>query len=148
MRQMTGLNELREHGRMTWIEQEHGWVAAPAEIVKALSKDGFEECKREMTTSRRARGPAGGVWQGVDMRTGSVASAIWVNRLAWHQAIVAGSVWQGVNARTGPLASAIWLDRSAWDEAVVFIAIDGESLGDCSVLSLKRDPYREDGGER
>ena len=68
-------------------------------------------------TSRRDRRPAGGAWQGVDTRTGSVASAIWV-------------------------------DRSAWDEAVVFIAIDGESLGDCSVLSLERDPYREDGGER
>ena len=148
MRQMMGLDELREQGRMTWIEQEHGWVAAPEEIVKALSKDGFEECKREMTTSRRDRRPPGGVWQGVDTRTGSVASAIWVNRLAWHQAIVAGSVWQGVNARTGPVASAIWVDRTAWDEAVVFIAIDGESLGDCSVLSLKRDPYREDGGER
>jgi len=110
MRQMTGLNELREQGRMTWIEQEHGWVPAPEEILKALSKDGFEECKREMTTSRRDRRPAGGVWQGVDTRTGSVASAIWV-------------------------------DRPAWDEAVVFIAIDGESLGDCSVLSLERDPY-------
>lgn len=92
MRQMTGLNELRERGRMTWIEQEHGWVAAPEEIVKALSKDGFEECKRAMTTSRRDRRPAGGVWQGVDTRTGSVASAIWINRLAWHQAIVAGGV--------------------------------------------------------
>jgi hypothetical protein len=144
---MNGLKELRGQGRMTWIEQEHGWLAAPEEILNALSTDGFEECKREMTTSRRERGPAGGVWQGVDTRTGSVASAIWVNRLAWQQAIVAGSAWQGVNARTGPVASAIWVDRSAWDEAVVFIAIDGESLENCSVLSLKRDPYREDGGE-
>ena len=42
MRQMTGLNELRERGMMTWIEQEHGWVAAPEEIVKAFSRDGFE----------------------------------------------------------------------------------------------------------
>ncbi|PYM04054.1 MAG: hypothetical protein DMD82_15485, partial [Candidatus Rokuibacteriota bacterium] len=53
MRQMTGLNELRERGMMTWIEQEHGWVAAPEEIVKAFSKDGFEECDRETTTGRR-----------------------------------------------------------------------------------------------
>jgi hypothetical protein len=107
---MNDLNELREQGRMTWIEQEHGWLAAPQEILNALSNDGFEECKREMTTSRRDRRPAGGVWQGVDTRTGWVASAIWV-------------------------------DRPAWDEAVVFIAIDGESLGDCSVLSHERDPY-------
>ncbi len=88
MRQMQGVNALREQRRMTWIEQEHGWVAAPEEVVNALSNDGFEECKRELTTSRRDRQPAGGLWQGVDTRTGSVASAIWVNRPAWHHAIV------------------------------------------------------------
>jgi hypothetical protein len=127
MRQMTGLNKLREQGRMTWIEQEHGWVAAPEEIVTALSKDGFEEFTRE-TTSRRNGGPAGGAWQGVETRTGSVASAIWVNPPAWHQAIVAGGVWQGANTRTGPVASTTWVDRPARDRAIVFIAIDGESL--------------------
>lgn len=88
MRQMNALNELREQGSMTWIEQEHGWVAAPEEIVNALSKDGFEECKHEMTTSRHDLRPAGGVWQGINTRTGSVALAIWVNRPAWDQAIV------------------------------------------------------------
>ncbi len=88
MQQMTGLNDLRDQGRMTWTAGEHGWVAAPEEIVKALSKDGFEECKREMTTSRRDLRPAGGVWQGVNARTGTVASAIWVNRPGWQQAIV------------------------------------------------------------
>ncbi len=88
MRQMKGFDQLRESSRMTWTEPEHGWVAAPEEIVNALSNDGFEECKREMTTSRRDSQPAGGLWQGVDPRTGSVASAIWVNRLAWHEAIV------------------------------------------------------------
>jgi hypothetical protein len=123
MRQMTGLDELREQGGMTWIEQEHGWGAAPDEIVKALTKDGFEECKREMRTR-----PVGGTWQGVEMRTGSVASAIWVARPAWHQAILAGGVWQGVNARTGPGASAIWVNRRAREQAIVFIAIDGEAL--------------------
>lgn len=29
---MNGLNELREQGRMTWIEREHGWLAAPEEM--------------------------------------------------------------------------------------------------------------------
>ena len=61
---MNGLTELREQGRMTWIEQEHGWLAAPEEILNALSNDGFEECKREMTTSRRDRRPAGGSFGG------------------------------------------------------------------------------------
>ncbi len=75
MHAMTGLNELREQGRMTWTEEEHGWVAAPEEIANALATDGFAECKRELTTSRRDSRPAGGVWQGLNTRTGSVASA-------------------------------------------------------------------------
>ena len=88
MRQLKGFNELRQHSRMTWVEQEQGWAAAPEEIVTALSIDGFEECKRAMTTSRHDSEPAGGLWQGVDTRTGSVASAIWVNRRARPPAIV------------------------------------------------------------
>src|SRR5439155_545810 len=72
----------------TWREAESGWIAVPEEIVTALAREGFEECKREMTTSRRDRRPAGGVWQGLNTRTGSVASAIWVNRAAWPRAII------------------------------------------------------------
>ena len=73
---------------MMWTPEERGWVAAPEEVVTALAEDGFEECKRAMTTSRRDLRPAGGVWQGVNARTGTVASAIWVNRPGWQQAIV------------------------------------------------------------
>ena len=85
---VSGLSALREQGRMTWSEGERGWVAAPAEILDALATAGFEACKRELTTSRRDGRPAGGLWQGVDTRTGSVASAIWVNRPGWQRAIV------------------------------------------------------------
>jgi len=85
---MIGLAELRRQGRMTWMEPENGWVAVPEEILTALTKDGFAECKRELTTSRSDSRPAGGVWQGVDARTAAVASAIWVNRPGWEQAIV------------------------------------------------------------
>jgi hypothetical protein len=88
MRPTTGLNELRDQDKLAWIAQEHGWVATPEDIVTALSKDAFEECKREMTTSQRDLRPAGRVWEGVNPRTGSVASAIWVTRWARHQAIV------------------------------------------------------------
>ena len=88
MRQVNGFNALREQRGMTWIEPEHGWVAAPEAILKALSNEGFEECKHELTTSRRDRQPAGGLWQGVDTRTGSVASAIWVHHPAWQHAVV------------------------------------------------------------
>jgi hypothetical protein len=85
---MTAFMDLREQGRMTWCEQERGWLAAPEEILHALSSGGFAECKREMTTSRRDRRPAGGLWQGVNQRTGSEASAIWVNRPARDGAIL------------------------------------------------------------
>jgi hypothetical protein len=73
---------------MGWAEQENGWVAVPEEVIGGLLRDGFDECKRETTTSRRDTRPAGGVWQGVNRDTGSVASAIWVNRPTWPQAIV------------------------------------------------------------
>jgi hypothetical protein len=88
MQAVNNLDELREHGKMTWSEGERGWIAAPAEVLNALSRDGFEACKRELTTSRRDGRPAGGVWQGVNACTGTVASAIWVNRPGWHQATV------------------------------------------------------------
>src|SRR5260370_41803016 len=68
-RPITGLNELREQGRMTWIEEEHGWIAAPEEVMKALSDDGFEECKHEMATSRRDLRPSGGGGPWVDTHT-------------------------------------------------------------------------------
>jgi hypothetical protein len=79
---MTSLNELREQGQMTWSKDEQGWTGAPAEILAALAADGFAECKREMTTSRRDCRPVGGVWQGVNPQTRSVASLIWVARPA------------------------------------------------------------------
>jgi hypothetical protein len=88
MREMTSLRALRRGGAMTWAEPEQGWVAVPEDVLSALARDGFEECKRELTTSRSDSRPAGGVWQGVDTRTATVASAIWVNRPDWQHAIV------------------------------------------------------------
>jgi hypothetical protein len=84
---MRGYQALRDPARIRWIERERAWVATPEDIVEVLSSEGFEECKRE-TTSRRDRHPAGGVWQGVDTRTGSVASAVWVNHAVWLHALV------------------------------------------------------------
>jgi len=79
---MTSLNELREQGQMAWSEHELGWIGTPGEILDALTADGFHECKREMTSSRRDCRPVGGVWQGVNPLTNSVASLIWVARPA------------------------------------------------------------------
>ena len=77
---MNELDELRGHGRMTWLETEQGWAAAPEEIVNALASGGFEECKQE--------GPASGVWHGINRRTGVEASATWVNRPLGPPALV------------------------------------------------------------
>ena len=112
MQLVEGLKELRGQGRMTWIDEEHGWVAVPEDIMNALSSEGFAECKREMTTSRRDSRPAGGVWQGIDRRTGSVASVIWVNRPTPPNAIV----FMAINGEslTGPGAPSI--DRDSYRE--------------------------------
>jgi len=76
------LDELREHGKMRWSENEDAWAAEPHDVVAALAREGFEEYKHEVTRSRRDRRPMGGVWQGLNNRTGIVASAIWVLRSA------------------------------------------------------------------
>ncbi len=65
---------------MRWVDRDHAWRAVPDEVVSALARDGFNEYKREVTRSRRDRGPTGGVWQGLNEATGAVASAIWINR--------------------------------------------------------------------
>ena len=57
MRAMMGFDALRAHSRITWIDQAQGWIAAPEDIVTVLANEGFEECKRETTTSRRDRQP-------------------------------------------------------------------------------------------
>lgn len=82
------LEDLRIHGQIRWTGQEHAWLGRPDDVVSALSGEGFEEYKREVTRSRRDRGPMGGVWQGLNSETGAVASAIWVNRSDADQALV------------------------------------------------------------
>lgn len=73
---------------MTWIEEEHGWVVAPEDIVDALASEGFVECKRATTTSRRDLRPTGGLWQGVNKSTGAVASTIWVESTSRARIVV------------------------------------------------------------
>jgi hypothetical protein len=80
MQAMNTINELRARGKITWIEDEHAWVAAPEDILDALANEGFVECKRATTTSRRDLRPSGGLWQGINVSTGAVASTIWVDR--------------------------------------------------------------------
>lgn len=72
--------EFDQRGRMTWGRDAGGWIAHPHEIVETLSRHGYQEYKREVARSRRDRQPSGGVWQGLNVETGSVASVIWVRR--------------------------------------------------------------------
>ena len=51
-------------------------------------REGFVECKRATTTSRRDLRPTGGIWQGVNRSTGSVASTIWMDRPSREETIV------------------------------------------------------------
>jgi hypothetical protein len=85
---MHGLAELREQGKIRWIDEQHAWAATPEDVVDALANDGFEECKRATTTSRRDLRPVGGVWQGVNRHTGGMASTTWVERPSAARAIV------------------------------------------------------------
>jgi len=117
--QRSALADLHSQGRMTWTEPERGWVAVPDEVVGALGRAGFEECKREMTTSRRDLRPAGGVWQGVNRLTGSVASAIWVARATQRHALVFIDIdGERLEVRSGVLR---------WSEDVSFRDEGGEA---------------------
>jgi hypothetical protein len=78
MDEINRIDELRRHGRMRWRGDEQGWVGRPEDIVDALARDGFQEYKREEARTGRDREPHGGMWQGINPRTGAVASAIWV----------------------------------------------------------------------
>jgi len=75
---MERLTELRENGTMRWFGEQRAWVAELDDVVSALAHDGFEEYKREIARCGHDRAPAGGVWQGLNSKTGAVASAIWV----------------------------------------------------------------------
>jgi hypothetical protein len=80
MEQLPGLSELRQRGKMHWSENDQAWTAQPRDVVEALAHEGFAEYKLAVTRSRRDRPPTGGVWQGLNLQTGVVASAIWVQR--------------------------------------------------------------------
>ncbi|MBI4270410.1 MAG: hypothetical protein HY615_08755 [Candidatus Rokubacteria bacterium] len=82
------LSAMCTDGRIAWAEQARGFIGDPEEILRALASDGFQEYKREVARSPRARRPTGGVWQGLDAATGAVASAIWIARPAVGHTLV------------------------------------------------------------
>jgi hypothetical protein len=70
------LMELCRGGRMRWTGE--GWLAEPDEVVDALARAGFQECKREVARNPLNHAPSSRVWQGLNAQTGAVASAVWV----------------------------------------------------------------------
>jgi hypothetical protein len=82
------LNDLHQRVRMTWSDETRGWIGTSSDIVGALQGVGFCECKHVIATSRRAGRPAGGAWQGVDPRTGSTASVVWMAHAVARDAMV------------------------------------------------------------
>src|SRR2546422_10214465 len=82
------LNELRQSGKIQWSANAHAWAAQPRDVVEALAHEGYAEYKLAVTRSRRDRPPTGGVWQGLNLQTGVVASAIWVQRAPDAESIV------------------------------------------------------------
>lgn len=76
---MSTAYDFQQGSRMTWRRDQLGWLTPPDEIVATLSRHGYQEYKHEVARSRRDRNPAGGIWQGLNMKTGSVASVVWVS---------------------------------------------------------------------
>lgn len=80
MKQIRALYELRGLGAMSWSDADRGWAAAPEDIVGALVSEGFVASERGATAIRGDVRSAGGTWRGIHPRTGSVASATWLDR--------------------------------------------------------------------
>jgi len=85
---MKSLQELASQGRIAWEPEARGWVARPGDIVDALAREGFSEFKADAARTHRSREPSGGLWQGLDQKTGAVASAIWVQTVDQERAVV------------------------------------------------------------
>jgi hypothetical protein len=103
---MDCLDALQRRGVMTWRLEEHAWVGDPEHVVRALADEGFQEYKREVAKDNRTRATSGGMWQGLDRRTGGVATVIWVNHSTpedTHVFIevdgqsIAGSAWAEID---------------------------------------------------
>jgi hypothetical protein len=74
---MRTVDVLRGQGTIAWTEEHRAWVASPKEVVGLLTNQGFAEYKREQIRTRSGE-VAAGLWEGLDLRTGALASAIWV----------------------------------------------------------------------
>ena len=75
---MQQLDDLEQRGAMSWRAEDQAWIADPEDVAQALVSGGFQEFRREVAKGCRGHATSGGMWQGLDQRTGSVATVIWV----------------------------------------------------------------------
>ena len=73
---MDRLRELRDAGKVEWIEEMAAWAGQLDDIVRALADEGFQECRKEIVRSRHDRQPAGGLWQQCNQDLTSVHSTL------------------------------------------------------------------------
>lgn len=101
------LGELERDGTMCWRAEDHAWIADSEHVVQALTKDGFDEYRRDIAKRGRERATSGGMWQGLDARTGVVATVIWVSHATPSQShvfieidgrAIEGSAWAEIDA--------------------------------------------------
>lgn len=101
---MQHLGDLERNGTICWRAEDHAWIADPEDVVQALTIDGFDEYRRDIAKNGRGRATSGGIWQGLDPRTGVVATVIW----ATHGILPQSHVFIEIDGRL--------LEGSAWAE--------------------------------
>jgi hypothetical protein len=104
---MQHLGDLERARTMCWRAEDQAWIADPETVLKALIDDGFAEFRREIAQGGRERAGSGGMWQGLDERSGGVATVIWVAHAPPSQShvfieidgrAVEGSAWAEIDA--------------------------------------------------
>lgn len=101
---MHSFGDLERNGTIRWRAEHQAWVADPECVVQTLTDEGFAEYRREIATSGRAHVTSGGMWQGLDPRTGVVATVIW----AAHTTGPGSHVFIEIDGRA--------VEGSAWSE--------------------------------
>jgi hypothetical protein len=104
---MDYLGDLERNGTICWRAEDYAWIADPEDVVKALTNEGFDEYRRDLAKGGRARTTSGGLWQGLDRRSGAVATVIWSTHGTPPQShvfieidgrVLEGSAWTEIDA--------------------------------------------------
>jgi hypothetical protein len=113
---MRHIDELEHQGTMRWRAEDRAWVAEPEHVVRALVSEGYQEYRREIAKGGRAGAASGGMWQGLDSRTGSVATVIWARQASPEES----HVFIEIDGR--PVEGSAWTEI---DAAVLGVLTDG-----------------------